>query len=154
MKLAKRLSVLFTVLGLYLAAPSAHATHVGGFLGAENFGFPDTRDGVNHLSGGFDAAIGDGPLELGGFWQQAKGTQTLLGGELLLYPTLTKLIYLEGKAANANLYGSNHFAYGPGAGVNLEVLPGFLSIGVDVTYFFYSGGGHDLSTLGDVKIWL
>ncbi len=153
MKFAKRLSVLFTVLGFYLAAPSAHATHIGGYLGAENFGFPDTRLGVGQLSGGADAAFGDW-IELGGFWQQAKGTQTLLGGELLLYPAVLKLLYVEGKAANASLYGQNHFAYGPGAGINLEILPGFLSIGADVTYFFYSGGGHDLSTLGDVKIWL
>ena len=157
MKLTKRLSLLLTLLGFCFTAPAAHAGHIGGYLGTNIFTF-DGADSVSHITGGFDAAMNLAPnLEVGAFWNHSSdGAQTLVGGELILYPMLYKFLYVEGKLANANFAdGNNHLAYGPGAGVNLEVLPMLLSVGVDATYYLYSSGTgmHDIAILGSAKVW-
>ena len=156
MTFTQRLSVLFTVLGLFIAAPSAHAGHIGGYLGDSIFTYGMTAvPSKAQLTGGLDAAMNFTPLfELGAFWNHCD-EQTLAGAELLFYPLIYKLVYLEAKGASATMQdGSSHFAYGPGAGANLEIIPMLISIGVDATYYFYTTPNlNNLSILGNLKVW-
>ena len=150
MKLMQRLALLFT-LSLGFAAPSAHAGHIGGYLGTDLF----LANGgtTSYTTGGFDAAMSLAPnLEIGAFWNHAaNAANTMVGGELLLYPLLYKMLYVEGKMANSNYAdGTNRIAYGPGAGVNFDVLPMLLSIGADGTYYFNI---NNLTILGNLKVW-
>lgn len=151
----KHVALLLTLVGLTLTS-QAHAGHIGGFLGESFLSSGFTGSTSARLTGGLDLAVAVLPnADFGVFYQQTSSNiQTLIGAELNFYPMITKTFYLGAKSGNANINGGNHLAFGPAAGFNMDILPYFISFGVDATYFLYTVSGlSDLSVLGDIKIW-
>ena len=151
-----KIKTTFLALLILLSSPiqSAHAFHIGAFLGPSFFSSNGQSD--QYMSGGFDAAMSFTPaLEIGGYYFRTLSSyQTMVGAELNFFPLISHFFYFGGKLGNANLANDNHIVYAPTVGFNHDISTD-LSIGVDGSYFIYNNSSlKDLSLLANIKIWL